>query len=60
MDTSNLIPQIRELMIVHGINILVALAIFIIGRWVAKLDQKIYRKNDGKKGCCPRGQLLCR
>ncbi len=53
MDTSTLIPQIRELIIVHGINILVALAIFIIGRWIAKLFTKFIGKMMTKKDVAP-------
>lgn len=53
MDTGNFIPQIKELVIVHGINILVAFAIFIIGRWVAKLIRKFIEKMLAKKDVAP-------
>ena len=53
MDTSTLIPKIQELIIVHGINILTALVIFILGRWVAKLFTKFIGKMMAKKDVAP-------
>lgn len=41
---SEWISQIRELFTVFGLRILAAIAIFIIGRWVAKLSQRIVRR----------------
>ncbi|HHP7244933.1 MAG TPA: mechanosensitive ion channel family protein [Elainellaceae cyanobacterium] len=41
---SEWISQIRELFTVFGLKVLAAIAIFIIGRWVAKLSQRIVRR----------------
>ena len=45
--------KIQELIIVHGINILTALVIFVVGRWIAKLVSKFFGKMMTKKDVAP-------
>lgn len=44
LDLSNLLPKIYELLTVYGLRVIAALAIFIIGRWVAKGLRRFIRK----------------
>jgi small conductance mechanosensitive channel len=53
MDTGNLVAQGQNFLIVHGINILIALVIFIVGRWVAKLVRKFVQKMMANKDVAP-------
>ncbi len=42
----NAIVKIQELLSVFGLKIIAALAIFIIGKWAAKLFKKIAHKEQ--------------
>ena len=44
MDWENLLSKIYELVTVFGVKILAAIAVYIVGRWVAKLVRKIVNK----------------
>ena len=44
VDLSAILPKIYELLTVYGIKVIAALAIFVIGRWVAKGIRKFIRK----------------
>jgi small conductance mechanosensitive channel len=44
VDFSTLLPKIYELLTVYGIKVIAALAIFIVGRWVAKGIRRFIRK----------------
>ena len=44
VDFSTILPKIYELLTVYGIRVIAALAIFIIGRWVAKGIRRIIRR----------------
>jgi small conductance mechanosensitive channel len=48
-----LIAKIYELITVFGVKILAAVAVFIIGRWVAKLMRRIVDKVIGKRSVDP-------
>jgi small conductance mechanosensitive channel len=48
-----LIAKIYELITVFGVKILAAVAVFIIGRWVAKLMRRIVDKVMGKRSVDP-------
>ena len=47
------IQQIQDLVMLHGINIIIALVIFIVGRWIAKLVRKLIEKIMTKKDVAP-------
>jgi small conductance mechanosensitive channel len=49
----NLIEKIREIVTIYGIKVIAAIAIFIIGRWIAKLIEKILNKVMEKRGVDP-------
>ena len=53
MDTGNLLSQGQSFFILHGINILIALVIFIVGRWVAKIIRNLIGKMMTKKDVAP-------
>ena len=44
MDTSNILAKVYELLTVYGIKVVAAIAIFIVGRWVAKAIANFIRK----------------
>jgi len=44
MDFSSLIPQIQEWLAFYGLKIVAAIAIFIFGRWIAKILRNTLRK----------------
>ena len=44
LDFSAILPKIYELLTVYGIRVIAALAIFVIGRWVAKGLRRFVRK----------------
>ncbi len=44
MDLSNLIPQVQEWLAFYGLKIIAAIAIFIVGRWVAKILRNTVKK----------------
>ena len=50
MDASSLLDKVYELLTVYGIKVVAAVAIFIVGRWVAKaitnFIKKIMTKSD--------------
>lgn len=53
MDTSALLEKVIELLTVYGIKFLAAIAIFIVGRWVAKgvtrFIERVMKKKDVDK-----------
>lgn len=49
----DLIAKIYELITVFGVKILAAVAVFIIGRWIAKLMRRIVDKVMGKRSVDP-------
>ncbi len=53
MDTTNLPQQIQDFVIVNGINFVIALIIFFVGRWVAKLVRNLIAKVMTKRGAAP-------
>ncbi|MBN2282821.1 MAG: mechanosensitive ion channel [Deltaproteobacteria bacterium] len=44
MDVNTIIPQLKEWAAFYGLNIIAAILIFVIGRWVAKVLRKLIRK----------------
>jgi small conductance mechanosensitive channel len=50
MDMSRLIPKLTELVTLYGVRVIAALAIFILGRWIAKIVkgfvQRMMRKTE--------------
>lgn len=44
MDFSQLLAKVYEIITVYGLRVIAAIAILIIGRWVAKLATKLIRK----------------
>jgi small conductance mechanosensitive channel len=44
MDVSGIIPRIQEFVAFYGIKVIAAIAIFIIGRWVAKVLRNFVKK----------------
>jgi small conductance mechanosensitive channel len=50
MDLSNLMAKVYELLTVYGLRVIAAVAIFIIGRWVAKGVAKLLRRVMTKGG----------
>jgi len=44
MDASSLLSKVYELLTVYGIKVVAAIAIFIVGRWVAKAIANFIRK----------------
>jgi small conductance mechanosensitive channel len=44
MDVSGLMGKIYELLTVYGLKVLAAIAIFIVGRWVAKAIKNLIRR----------------
>jgi len=53
MDIANLMGQLQELLVVHGIKIIIALVIFIVGRWVVKAVRNFMRTLMTKKNVDP-------
>lgn len=49
----NLLPKIWELLTIYGIKILAAFAILIIGRWIAKMVEKIIHNVMAKRPIDP-------
>ena len=45
--------KIMEMVSLYGVNIIAALAVFIIGRWVAKIVRKVARRVMTKKNVDP-------
>ena len=48
MDASSLVDKVYELLTVYGIKVIAAVAIFIVGRWVAKAIANFIRKMMAK------------
>jgi len=44
MDLSNIMPRLQEFIAFYGIKVVAAVAIFIIGRWVAKAIRNFVRR----------------
>ena len=44
MDLSNIMPRLQEFVAFYGIRVVAAVAIFIIGRWVAKAIRNFVRR----------------
>ncbi|MBW1889885.1 MAG: mechanosensitive ion channel [Deltaproteobacteria bacterium] len=53
MGTETYMDKILEMVSLYGVNIITALAIFIVGRWVAKALRNLTRKMMGEKGIDP-------
>lgn len=53
MDVANLSGQLQELFVVHGIKILIALVIFIVGRWIVKAIRNFLKSMMTKKNVDP-------
>ena len=53
MDLANLMAQLQELIVVHGIKILIALVIFIVGRWIVKAIRNFLKSMMTKKNVDP-------
>ena len=49
----NLIEKVYELLTIYGLKVIAALAVFIIGRWVAKVLRNLARKVMEKKAVDP-------
>ncbi len=49
----NILPKLQELIAVYGVKLLAALAIFIIGRWLAKLIRNVVEKLMTKRAVEP-------
>jgi len=55
MDMNTIIPKLQELAVFYGIKIIIAVVIFIVGRWIAKALKNVIQKmmakhpeNDGE------------
>jgi len=44
MDMSSILNKVWELVTIYGIKVLAAIAIFILGRWVAKALSNLIRR----------------
>ena len=53
MDVANLMGQLQELVVVYGIQILIALVIFIVGRWIVKAIRNFLQGMMTKKNVDP-------
>ena len=53
MDTTKLMQFFQEMIVLHGINIIIALIIFIIGRWIAKALRSFTARLLTKKNADP-------
>ncbi|RLB71136.1 MAG: mechanosensitive ion channel family protein, partial [Deltaproteobacteria bacterium] len=49
----NVLPKLQELITVYGLKLIAALAIFIIGRWLAKVVKNLVEKIMTKKSVEP-------
>ncbi len=45
----NMLPRLQELATIYGLNLIAALAIFVIGRWLAKITRTIVEKLLNRK-----------
>jgi small conductance mechanosensitive channel len=53
MDIADLMGQLQALLVVHGIKIIIAVVIFIVGRWVVKAVRNFIRTLMTKKNVDP-------
>jgi small conductance mechanosensitive channel len=53
MDIPNLMAQMQGLVVVHGIKIIIALVIFIVGRWIVKAVRNFVKNMLTKKNVDP-------
>ena len=53
MDIANLMGKLQELLVVHGIKIIIALVIFIVGRWIVKAVRNFIKSMMTKKNVDP-------
>ena len=44
MNYNQMVEKIGELVTVYGLKVVAAIAIFVIGRWVAKIISNVIRK----------------
>ena len=49
MDMNTIIPRLQEWIVFYGIKIILAVVIFIVGRWVAKALKKVIQKMMAKQ-----------
>ena len=48
MDMNTIIPKLQELAVFYGIKIIIAVVIFIVGRWIAKALKNVIQKMMAK------------
>jgi small conductance mechanosensitive channel len=53
MDIASLMGKLQELLVVHGIKIIIALVIFIVGRWIVKAVRNFIKSMMTKKNVDP-------
>ena len=49
MDMNTIIPKLQELAVFYGIKIIIAVVIFIVGRWIAKALKNVIQKMMAKR-----------
>ena len=49
MDMNTIIPKLQELAVFYGIKIIIAVVIFIVGRWIAKALKNVIQKMMEKR-----------
>jgi len=49
MDMNTIIPKLQELAVFYGIKIIIAIVIFIVGRWIAKALKNVIHKMMAKR-----------
>ncbi len=50
MDVNQILDKVWELVTIYGLKVLAAIAIFVVGRWIAKLVTKVIRRMMQKSG----------
>jgi small conductance mechanosensitive channel len=50
MDVNQLLDKVWELITIYGLKVLAAIAIFVVGRWVAKIVSNVIRRMMQKSG----------
>jgi small conductance mechanosensitive channel len=53
MDIANISGQLQGLLVVHGMKIIIALVIFIVGRWIVKAIRNFLKSMMTKKNVDP-------
>ena len=44
MDLSNILPRLQELLAFYGLNIVAAILIFVVGRWIARALRNVIKR----------------